>query len=311
LRNKTIGKSQLAQELTDLLHISQESVYRRLRCETAFTADEVAILASHFHFSLDELITNNPSGRISVRFQSLFKQKKVFIGYLDSVIQTIKNVKQEKGSITYMARDLPISQSFQNQTLREFKIYYWTRVVLNRPPMQGYLLGDKIDLGPINTSIDELMDHYKHTQSVEFWSEDTLNSTLRQINYCYEFNLFRDASSCSDVLDSLISMLNHIEKKLDNHQEEDHSFQFYVSEVELSNNYIFLKSQEKRRVFLNFNTFNSLASNHPSFCDEVELMITHARQKSGLISGQSDIARKKYFNKMRNKVSVFKEKIGF
>jgi hypothetical protein len=310
LRNKTIGKSQLAQELTDILHISQESVYRRLRCETAFTADEVAILAGHFHFSLDELITNNPSGRISVRFQSLFKQEKVFIGYLDSVIKTINRVKEEKGSITYVARDLPISQSFQNQTLREFKIYYWTRVVLNRPPMQGYLLGDTLDLGPINTSIDKLLNHYKHTNRVEFWSEDTVNSTLRQINYCYEFGLFRSDADCIAVLESLISVLNHIEKSLDQ-QENIPSFQFYVSEVELSNNYIFLKHDEKRLVFLSFNTFNSLASYNPSFCDEVEQMIYHAKTKSVLISGQSDISRKKYFNKMRKKVNDYKGGMGF
>lgn len=295
LRNKTISKGQLAQELIEILNISQESVYRRLRCETAFTADEVAILSSHFNFSLDELITNNPSGRISVRFQSLFKQEKVFIGYLDNVIKTIKRVKDEDGTITYMARDLPISQSFQNQTLREFKIYYWTRVVLNRPSMQTFYIGDKLDLGPINTSIDELLNHYKHTNRVEFWSEDTLNSTLRQINYCYEFGLFRNDADCIAVLDSLIAVLDHIEQSLD--KQEDHSlFQFYVSEVELSNNYIFLKSQQKRLVFLSFNTFNSLASYNSIFCDEVEQMIYHAKTKSVPISGQSDISRKKYLD---------------
>jgi hypothetical protein len=310
LRNKTKEKTQLAQELSDILNISQESVYRRLRYETSFTAEELSLLAKNYTFSLDELLPNLPENRISVGFQSIFTQNNVFEGYLKGVINAVKRIHSEKGSITYMARDLPISQSFQHQILREFKLFYWTKVVLNRPTMHHIVFDDQIQLGKINGSIDLLLEAYKKTARIEFWSEDTLNSTLRQINYCNAMNLFKEKEFCFAVVDSLSDLLNRLESSLEQQKNEESSFQFYLSHVELSNNYVFLKHQNSRLVYLNFNTFNSLASSNFRFCDEVELMITQARAKSLLISGQSAIERKKYFNAMRLKVQDFKNQLN-
>src|SRR5262245_8041106 len=51
----------LADTIADVLHISQDSAYRRIRGETLLVLEEAKILCEAYHISLDQLLqlTNN------------------------------------------------------------------------------------------------------------------------------------------------------------------------------------------------------------------------------------------------------------
>jgi len=52
-------KQDLVQELMDLLYIEREAVYRRLRKDVVFTANELAKIAIDWNISLDDIICIN------------------------------------------------------------------------------------------------------------------------------------------------------------------------------------------------------------------------------------------------------------
>ena len=62
MREVTPKEGNLANVLMDLLCMSKEAIYRRLRGEVAFTFSEVAIIASQLGISLDKIIGNSMSG---------------------------------------------------------------------------------------------------------------------------------------------------------------------------------------------------------------------------------------------------------
>ena len=46
----------LADELADMLQVSTDSIYRRLRCQSAFSLDETAFISKKMGVSLDGLL---------------------------------------------------------------------------------------------------------------------------------------------------------------------------------------------------------------------------------------------------------------
>ena len=57
---KIMGKkSDMVQELADVLQISNESVYRRLRGASSFTLEEMWKLRQEYQLSLDELLDDD------------------------------------------------------------------------------------------------------------------------------------------------------------------------------------------------------------------------------------------------------------
>ena len=58
----------LVDELGDLLEMSSDSAYRRLRGETVFTIDEIATICNHFKISFDSLI-NSDIGSVAFKYR--------------------------------------------------------------------------------------------------------------------------------------------------------------------------------------------------------------------------------------------------
>ena len=55
----------LANYLTDALCMGKEAVYRRLRGEVAFTFDEIAMISCKLGISIDQIIGNHQSNRVT------------------------------------------------------------------------------------------------------------------------------------------------------------------------------------------------------------------------------------------------------
>jgi len=83
LHKKYGKKSQLVEELMDLLYIEREAVYRRLRNEVVFSALEVGKIAEKWDISLDDIMEINPK-------EVLFKSK--LFDYTDTSLDNLRSV---------------------------------------------------------------------------------------------------------------------------------------------------------------------------------------------------------------------------
>lgn len=64
-------KGELARALVDLLRLEKESVYRRLRRDVYFSADEVMQIAGAWNISLDNIVSANPGKNHSFCFKAV------------------------------------------------------------------------------------------------------------------------------------------------------------------------------------------------------------------------------------------------
>jgi BetR domain len=303
LNKKAVNKGKLVHELVELLDISQDSVYRRLRGDSEFTLSEIYLMSNEYGLAMDSILNANITST-SFRFNRLYEQTDAFIPYMISLTKQMELLAASKGSLSFIASELPISQSFQNQGLRDFKIYYWQKVVLNRPSLKGVKFDETFGLGiNINQYADSLMKSYAKMKKIEIWTEETLDDTIRQILYCQDSGLL-DSEMIQMVCRSMMDMLNRLENELEiqSDHETSNGLTFYVSSVELGNNVILMDFGSYRTAYVKFNTFNTVSTKSLEFCDEIDLMIKNNLTKSVEISGKSDIHRHKFFTTLRNKV---------
>ena len=80
------------------------------------------------------------------------------------------------------------------------------------------------------------------------------------------------------------------------------SHKFFISSIELLNNFMLFRYPDRNEAFLNFSIFNSFSSSNHAFCREIEMLVETIIKKSVNISGQSDIHRIRFFDRMRKKV---------
>src|SRR5688500_11215430 len=98
----------LVDDLVDLLNVSYDSVYRRLRGEKPISLSELKLICDHYKVSLDTLLHLSGDAVIFYRPPAQ-EQSNDFGGYLNGLLKQVKyfNSFQQK-QMFYLCKDAPI-----------------------------------------------------------------------------------------------------------------------------------------------------------------------------------------------------------
>lgn len=298
--------SSLASELTDILEISSDSAYRRIRGETALTIDEVVTLCNHFKISFDS-IQNLDNGIVSFRYTLMNEKEDSFISYLESLyrdLQIIKNSKQRQ--IIYACEDIPIFHNFNYPVVASFKMFYWMKSIMNIPELQG----ESFSVQKVPERITELgrkiYNLYASVPSTEIWTQTTILGTVKQIEFYWDAGIFATQEDALEVCEVLKTEMADIQKQAEaGHKftsegqtlSDDNVYQVYHSEIEITNNCVLVDMGEVQSVYLGHFSFNTMSTTNTTYCHETETWLNNIIKKSTLISGISEIHRYQYFKK--------------
>lgn len=303
----------LVDELAELLSTSNDSAYRRLRCETLLSIDEIALICNHFKVAFD---THSQANANTVTFNYFKIEGKAenFTKWLGGLRNNVTRIESVKGSsILYAADDVPIWHHFFDDRLTAFKIFYWLKSIVNDP----FFSDKKYDPSLISEDLiaiaRETLSSYNQTDSVEIWSEDTLNSTLKQVEYFWESGFFADKKDALAICDLIQDEVDFLQRRAEKESKlEDGSvknFKLYHSEVMIGNNSILVNFGTNKIAYVSNNTFNMMSTTTPEFVEENELWLKNLIRKSILISGVSEKQRNKFFRILKQKIDQLKERI--
>jgi hypothetical protein len=171
----------LVDEISELLEISPDSAYRRLRGEKQLSLDELIILCSHYKISLDNLF-NIRFNRVTFNLYALDEQTFVMKDYLGHILSDFERAGPEKiREMVIIFNELHFFQFIQVPEVAHFKMFFWCKSNLN---FQGYrdrlFSFDEIDkeLIEICRRISSL---YCKTPTTEVLTSEALASFIRQI----------------------------------------------------------------------------------------------------------------------------------
>lgn len=307
-----------ADEIAELLNISKDSAYRRLRGETTLSLAEIQKLCAHFGVSIDRLLGTS-NDQITFQYRSIDGTILTFEDYLHSILGNLKMInKFEVKELIYLAKDIPPFHHFQFPQLGEFKCFFWMKTILNQEDYvnKGFSFGlipnKYLEIG------SEIWEDYVNTPSLEVWSYETINITLRQIEFYVDCGLFDNPEDALTLIDHVQSLTNHIR----NQAEVGHkfnidtgdkgaqgNFQLYSNEVNIADTTIFFKMGDTNIAFITHNNLNILATSNPAFCENTEKYIRNLLRKSSLISSSSEKERIKFFRRLDRKIEKVRELI--
>lgn len=302
----------LADELSDVLNISKDSAYRRLRGETTLSLNEVQKLSNHFGVSLDTLL-NTQNDSVTFQYRSIDNETFTFKDYLSSILANLRTINQyDDRELTFLAKDIPPWHHFQFPRLSEFKCFFWMKTILKDPKYRDskfefdILPKDYVDIGL------KIWEEYIKTPSIEVWSFETINITLRQFEFYLECGLFENPDDAMNLLDQFEKLLKHMESQAEagfkyhfgtNETGTEGDFQLYSNEVTIADQTIFFKMRDTRITYLTHNNLNILTTTHANFCKGTEQYIKNMIAKSNLISTSSQKERNRFFNRLAKKVN--------
>jgi hypothetical protein len=315
LKTKLPANLSLANIVADELCISIDSAYRRIRGESDLSLKEFDLLSSKFDVSTDTVLSK-PGSSINFNYRAISPGNFSFESYFVSLTEEIKSLQQlGLSEIIYAALDLPMFYYFIFPKLAAFKLFFWKRNVFEFPGHDNKPFSfDLISQTDLENSHNMVKD-YLSVPTVELWSEETINSTLRQINFFNEIGLFSTKQDIVDILDDLKGVLEHIQKQAELGYKfypgknplvngERDNFKIYHNEISLSGNVVLLKLKNFNVVHLGHNVLNILTTSDEAFFNDSLHFIEKVIKNSTLISVSAEKERKRFFNILYHKIDA-------
>lgn len=315
LKNVVPSNISLVDDLADILRISIDSAYRRLRCETGLSIDETFKICQHYRLSIDSVFSNK-GDTVTCNYIKLTDSSENFEKYLSTILKQTQSIAtMDNVKITYAAEEIPIFHSFHSEKLAAFKLFYWQRSVLNNPEYQSKKFSWDVVPQSLLDVAKEISRVYVSIPSEEIWTRDTIHTTIKQVEYYFESGSFRDKTQCIEILEGLKNMTASVQLAAEREQKqmpgmkEAGSFQLYNSELVVGTNCIHIHSAGSRFSYITFNSLNSLTTANQSFCGEIDHWMKNLIRKSTLISGISEKQRFQFFNSILKQIDASVEKI--
>jgi transcriptional regulator with XRE-family HTH domain len=291
-------------ELAEILSISRDSAYRRIRGETVLSLDEAKKLCGRFGVSIDSLFT--PTANVIPFMDRSPSAAYTLEQWLTSILKNVEMLTE----ITYAAKDIPVFHYLRHPEVAAFKMFFWQKTIIENPEYRtktfepGAISKDMIQLG------NRIWTRYAAIPSVEIWAVEAINNTLKQIEFYQECSFFADAKQASQLCDNLIELIRTVQADAaDAKKAGGATFNLYQNEILMSDNTISTKSGDKRLAYINYNTISLLITQHDLFCEKTEQYLYSLIKHSTLISGTAEKERIKFFTKMINRIEDFKKKL--
>ncbi len=304
----------IAEELSDLLGLSTDSVYRRIRGETELTFNEITNISRKYKISFD--LNSGNTENITFYYDSMYDAIG-FKNYLNSILNDLLQIQKSNDKrILYAAIDMPIFHHFNYPTLSALKMFYWMKAVISNPALQNkkfsteFISPELVDLGK------QIYDTYVNIPSDEIWTNETVNSLIKQIEFYWDSGHFANKEDaltvCSEAMEEIETIRKQAElssKKIDGTGTETNEFNMYECSIEIGNNCILTQKTDTETLYLSVHTFNKVTTINKKFIDDSKLWLGNLKKKSGLISGISQANRYKFFKVAFNKVERVYNKI--
>jgi hypothetical protein len=299
------------------LGISYDIAYRRIRGEKELTLDELKTVCIQYGISVDALF-NFRSNHVIFNSMAIGEDGFDIEKWLQSLLSAIKliHAAREK-EVIYAAKDIPVFYYFEFPEIAAFKIFFWNKSLI---PQSGYE-NRQISLEAPESLYEtgrQLLSHYLKVPTIEIWSEETISSVLRQIEYCFVSGFFKSIEDVFRLCDVLEAWLDHVQSQAEHGFQYlrggtpegiENNFKLYHNEVLVTDNTIFVNTDGQRTTYNTYNVINLLVTNNPVFCGQIEKSLRNLMQKSTIISGTSAKERYRFFNILHDKVKTLRSRI--
>ncbi len=311
VRNIYHDKSNFIEEIAEVLCVSTDAAYRRMRGEKRISIDEFALLCKKFNISPNRYISDN-SKDVSFVFSTMttdiFQE---YSKYMDGLLTNFEILSTSKNpEIITLANDIPLFHLLNFPKLGIFKVYSWA---IGSGKFSGSLenftehLLNTID---VTNLYSQILEKYNLISSAEIWTRQTIDPIIRLIDYYYQSGNIKTSNVALELCKQLLELIENAKLQCDSSQKDSGAaMQFYLSEMEIDNTFIVLKNDNMISCIVKLYTIKSMSTRDKDFCNETFSWTQNMIRNSTLISGTSQKDSFRFFNSMVQRVNFLIERI--
>ena len=316
IKNSLPPHLSLVDEVAEVLNISNDSAYRRIRGEKAIAFEELQVLCSKYKISLDQFLHLQSDAFIfsgKLRTDS----KNVFEDYLADVLNNFMYFNSfKKRHIYLLLKDISPFIHFQVPELATFKFYLWMKSILHQDSLKGvkFSLDDPRYLPYVEAS-KKIINEYNKVPMTEIWNAESINSSLRQINFYREAGLFKKKEEVGILYDKIEELIDHIEKQAElgvkftlgtKPNSSSAEYRMFVNELILGDNTHLTELDDARITFLNHSVLYFIGTKDERFNNAMFNNMENLMKKSTMISSVGEKERSTFFNQLRDKINEYR-----
>ncbi len=298
IKYKVDSRISYVDELAELLNLSKDSVYRRIRGETELSLSEAVTLCEKFQIPFHELM-DGESSLYSFQGRLVSRDNLPIYNWLELILQNLKLLDSYPGQkqLIYYTKDLPVFYYYNYPKLTAFKMYFWMRTIHNYPEFESARFTfnavpqEMIALG------QRIWNKFCQIPSTEIWAQETTVVTLRQIEYYHDCGYFENPSDALLIIDEFEQLLRDSKDWMKKGEKPGGaSLQIYRNDVLLGDNTILFELGDQRMVFLPIGNLSLLSTSNATFCAHIEGFLNTVIKRAVLISATGEKERNRYFN---------------
>jgi hypothetical protein len=308
----------LVDEIAEVLNISNDSAYRRIRGEKPIALDEISKLCIKFKISLDQLLHLNSE---SVIFTGKLAEPHNFNFelYLQDFLRQHEIINSfEQKELLILPKDVPVYHYYNFPELAAFKYFFWMKTILRYPDYSKTIFNPSIMTENLMKTGEKILATYNKIPSTEIWNVENINTTLRQIEYYKETNVFASKDDVLKIYDCLERSMNYVELqaeagcKINQPGKGSHQgapLNLYINDFILGDNTYLPVLNGKKIVFLTHTHLNYMNTKDITFAEYTYQHFQNILHKSTLISVVGEKDRRRFFNRIRENIDIRKSAV--
>ncbi|MDR1810597.1 MAG: helix-turn-helix domain-containing protein [Prevotella sp.] len=296
------SKHLLVERVGEILGISDDAAYRRIRGQTELTFTELEKLCSAFGVSLDGIFKIKSPYRMEPYYyysQDYFNMQDMDFNmsrdYIRSIQVAAKNTYSEFGFVT---NNVILHTRTLYPAIFRFFLFKWmyqrggrSRIV----PFSQAVIPDQLQ--ELHNDYNNWVTKIKYTFII--YQELFLQGIVQDIEYFRDIRLLTPAD-VSLLKESFGKMLSHMEQLIiDGVFETGNKIDIYVSGLNLDMSYSYLYSDFITISMIDAFTVGAMASIDANTCEDMQKWMQSLKHTSTLLSGCSERTRFRFFEKQR------------
>ena len=309
----------LVDAIADVLEVSNDSAYRRIRGETQISMEEIKKLCINFKISLDQLLHLNSDSFIftgKLTNNTDFNYDK----WLQSCLDVIKRVKTfEPHHMSYLAKEFPFFYYFLIPEIAAFKSFFFMKSILFYDDWKGARFSVKDDYSHYRKVWEDLSNTFATIPGTEIWNVENITSTIHQIEFYVTTGVLKSLDDAIFLLNKLLELIDHIELQAEYgvklHRGQKPSsvsgapYHMFINEMIMGDNMQIVQLGDKHYTYLNHSILNFMVTYDDKFNNYMKTTFDVISQKSTPISRVNEKDRLVFFNRLRANVNNAKQKL--
>lgn len=304
--------------VSDVLSLSTDAVYRRIRQETLMTIEEVRKLCIHFNISFDSLIEIK-SGTALFSYLQLNEGEFTIEKYLEGILNGLSKLRSATDAKLYLSiNNVHFFQALNFPQLIRFRLFFWAKTHLLLPEFRDKkfthekISNDAFSLGR------EILQAYNRIDSVEIIDHELMRGFMRQVLYYLESDFFEDPSYAVFLAERAKQSLMHYKHQAEIGKKFIYGttppamgcdLQVFVNDTINMDSTFYYEGSKSKGVYLTHNIMNYLHTMDEQYVKDSWGIMSCQIANSSLISQVNTKERNKYFLEMEGVIEEFK--LGF